>query len=172
MQCTSRWYSRGRRFYPPVWQHFYMEIGHEIISTAILRNKWATSLQNQQNDCAPSELRSAWASAQSDQSSLCAQLVAKVPSFLHAESEDWSDWLDAQAHLSLRWAHSYIVGFVMSQLKCGQCQEQNEPHYEKTCLWKYATRSWNSGYRKKPKISDTRKFIVITLKIEQNGVSL
>ena len=36
-------------------------------------------------------LRSAWASAQSDQSSLCAQWVAKDPSFLHADSEDWSD---------------------------------------------------------------------------------
>ena len=31
---------------------------------------------------------SAWASAQSDQSSLCAQCVAKNPMFLHADSED------------------------------------------------------------------------------------
>ena len=30
---------------------------------------------------------------------------------------------------------------------------------------------WNK-YRKNPKISDTRKFIVITLKVEQDGVSL
>ena len=38
---------------------------------------WATSWQNQQNDfCAQRTLRSAWASAQSDQSSLCAQWVA------------------------------------------------------------------------------------------------
>ena len=29
----------------------------------------------------------------------------------------WSDWADAQANLSLRWAHSHIVGFVMSRLK-------------------------------------------------------
>ena len=28
------------------------------------------------------------------------------------------------------------------------------------------------NYRKNPKISDTRKFIVITLKVEQDGVSL
>ena len=33
-------------------------------------------------------LRSAWASAQSDQSSLCNQWVAKDPSFLHADRED------------------------------------------------------------------------------------
>ena len=37
--------------------------------------------------CAPSK-RSAWASAQSDQSLLCAHWIAKDPSFLHADSED------------------------------------------------------------------------------------
>ena len=50
------------------------------------------------------------------ESSLGAQWVAKDPSFLHVDSEDWSDWADAQADLSLRWAHSHFVGFVMSQL--------------------------------------------------------
>ena len=29
-----------------------------------------------------------------------------------------SDWVDAQTDLSLRWAHSHFVGFVMSRLKC------------------------------------------------------
>ena len=48
--------------------------------------------------------------------SLCIQWVAKDPSFLHADSEDWSDWADAQADLSLRWAHTHFVGFVMSRL--------------------------------------------------------
>ena len=43
---------------------------------------------------------------------LCAQWVAKDPSFLHADSEDWSDWADVQADLSLRWAQSLFVGFV------------------------------------------------------------
>ena len=38
--------------------------------------------------CVHQRLRSAWASAQSDQSSLCAQLVAKDSRFLHADSED------------------------------------------------------------------------------------
>ena len=51
------------------------------------------------------------------ESSLCAQWVAKDPSFLHADSEDWSDWANAQADLSLRWAHPHFVGFVMSWLK-------------------------------------------------------
>ena len=39
------------------------------------------------------------------ESSLCAQWVAKDPSFLHADSEVWSEWVDAQADRSLRWAH-------------------------------------------------------------------
>ena len=45
-------------------------------------------MTNQQNKCAPSDDRSAWASTQSDQSSLCTQWVAKDPSFLHADSKD------------------------------------------------------------------------------------
>ena len=51
------------------------------------------------------------------ESSLRAQWVAKGPKFLHADSDDWSDWADAQADLSLRWAHTHFVGFVMSQLR-------------------------------------------------------
>ena len=38
--------------------------------------------------CTQHRLRSAWASAQSDQSLLCAQWVAEDPMFLHADSED------------------------------------------------------------------------------------
>ena len=52
------------------------------------------------------------------ESSLCAQWAAKDPSFLHADSEDWSDWADAKADLSLRWAHTHFVDFVMSRLIC------------------------------------------------------
>ena len=63
--------------------------------------------------CAQQSLRSACASAES---SLCAQWVAKDPSFLHVDSEDWSDWADAQADLSLRWVHTHFVGFGMSRL--------------------------------------------------------
>ena len=47
------------------------------------------------------------------ESSLCAQWVAKDPSFLHADSKD-SDQTggDAQAGQSLCWTHSHFVGFV------------------------------------------------------------
>ena len=67
--------------------------------------------------CPQRRLRSAWASTQSDQYSLCAQWVAKDPSFLHADrlsswdSEDWSDWTDALADPSLRWAHMPFCWF-------------------------------------------------------------
>ena len=44
-------------------------------------------------------------------SSLYAQWVAKDPRFLHADSEDWSDWADAQADLSRRRAHMPFCWF-------------------------------------------------------------
>ena len=34
--CAAGWYSGGRGFDLPVRQHYFEEIGHEIISTAIL----------------------------------------------------------------------------------------------------------------------------------------
>ena len=58
--------------------------------------------------CAPSEDRSAWASTQSDQSSLCAQWVAKDPS---GQRRLWSDWADAQTDQSLCWAHMPLCWF-------------------------------------------------------------
>ena len=35
---------------------------------------------------------------------------------LSAQRSLWSDWADAQADQSLRWAHTHFVGFVMSRL--------------------------------------------------------
>ena len=61
--------------------------------------------------CAQPRLWSAWTSAQSDQSLLCSQWVAKVPSFLHADSEHWSVWVDAQADLSLCWTQMPLCRF-------------------------------------------------------------
>ena len=37
---------------------------------------------------------------------------------LSAQRRRWSDWADSQADLSLHWAHSHFVGFVMSRLIC------------------------------------------------------
>ena len=83
-------------------------------------NIWAASWQNQQNDCAPSEdsdqpgHRPVWS-----ESSLCAQWVAKDPSFLHADSEDSDQtgrmprliWVFAGLTLTLlvlSWGGSYV----------------------------------------------------------------
>ena len=78
----------------------------------------ATSWQSQENGmCAQQRLRSAWASAQSDQSSL--STWRKLGSFsypLSGQRRLWSDWEDAQADLSLRWVHSHFVGFVVRRL--------------------------------------------------------
>ena len=67
----------------------------------------------------PRRLWSALVSTQSDQSLRCVLWVAKDPSFLHADSED-SDQTGRmiRADLSLRWAHSHFVGFVMRWLIC------------------------------------------------------
>ena len=35
---------------------------------------------------------------------------------LSAQRRLWSDWADTKADLSLRWAHSHLVGFVMARL--------------------------------------------------------
>ena len=64
---------------------------------------WAAARKNQQNDlCSPRRLRSAWAFAQSDQSSQCAQWVAEDQMFFSCEQRRlWSDWVDAQAQADL-----------------------------------------------------------------------
>ena len=66
--------------------------------------------------CAQRRLRSAWASTQSDQSSLCTQWVAKDLRFLHADSEDWSDWADAGwfCHVSTFFFHIHGVIWLYS----------------------------------------------------------
>ena len=67
--------------------------------------KWA----NQQNYLGTlGRFRSAWASAQFDQSSLLAwrRFVSLATHKTHME--DWSDWANAQADLSLRWAHRLL----------------------------------------------------------------
>ena len=84
---------------------------------------WATTWQNQQNECEPSE--------DSDQPRHPPSLIRV---FAGRSKGSWgpkisscgqrrlrSDWADAQADLSLRWAHTYFVGFVMSRLIYSLC---------------------------------------------------
>ena len=45
-------------------------------------------------------------------------LVLSYP--LSAQRRFWPDWADAQADLSLRWAHSHFVGFDMRRIICSR----------------------------------------------------
>ena len=81
---------------------------------------WAVTWQNQQSECTPSE--------DSDQPGHPPSLIRvfavrmKKPWVLSyplsAQRRLWSDWADAQADLSLCWAYTHFVGFVMSRLIC------------------------------------------------------
>ena len=89
------------------------------MARAVLTNRWAATWQNQQSECMPSE--------DSDQHGHPPSLIrvfavrmkkALVLSYpLSAQRRLWSDWADAQADLSLRWAHSHFVGFVLSRFR-------------------------------------------------------
>ena len=63
--------------------------------------------------CTQRRLGSAWASTQSDQSSLCAQWVAKGPWFLHADSED-SDQTGRMPRLIWVFAGRTLILLVLS----------------------------------------------------------
>ena len=102
-------------------------------NTKLCQNKtiWATTWQKPTKwVCAQQRLRSALASAQSDQSSLgcpgasesllCTQWVAKDPRFLHADSEDWSDWMDAKTDQTW-WMPRLIWVFVGRTSFCSFC---------------------------------------------------
>ena len=98
------------------WHNIWFEIGPTFVcgtmNLCFYRNNWAATRPNQQNDLyAQRRLRSAWESAQTDQSSLCAQWIVKDPAFLHADSKDWSDWVDAQSDTNLRWVHRSFCWF-------------------------------------------------------------
>ena len=83
-------------------------------------SKWATTWQNQQNECAPSKtqislgIRPVWS-----ESSLCAQWVAKDPSFLHADSEE-SDQTGRMPRLIGVFAGRTTILLVLS------CRSSNE----------------------------------------------
>ena len=83
----------------------FFERGNHYIKSECVRMKsrtslklenWMTNTFEPRHDkvnkltVRPAKSRSTWASAQSDQSSLCAQWVAKRPRFLYADSEDSS----------------------------------------------------------------------------------
>ena len=75
---------------------------------------WAAAWQNQH--VCPVKTQISLGMPPSDQSSLCAQWVAKDHRFLHADSEDWSDWVDARLISVYAGRTSHFVGFVVQRL--------------------------------------------------------
>ena len=135
-----------------------------------LLSKWAATWQNQNYECVPSE--------DSDQPGHPPRLIrvdqpghppslirvfavrmkkAWVLSYpLSAQQRPWSDWANAQADLSLPWAHTIrFVGFVNRRLVCGlncwcACSgdiltfswgHQNTGRFAHTRLWKLQTKT-------------------------------
>ena len=90
-----------------------------VIPCFVIAVIWAASWQNQQCGCAPSE---DW-DQPGHQPSLIRVFAVRMKKVwvlsypLSAQRRLWSDWVDAQADLSLRWAHTHFVGFVTRQLK-------------------------------------------------------
>ena len=90
-------------------------------------------------------LRSAWASAQSDQFSLSTRrrnLSSLATQWVH--SEDWSDWADAHVDLILPWESSHFVGFVMRWLGYGKNRLNQQADYLRT-YWRSGSVTRASG---------------------------
>ena len=79
---------------------------------------WAASWQNQQSGMSPSEDSNQPGHPPSliKVSAVRKKKVWVLSYPLSAQRRLWSDWADAQVNLSLRWAHSHFVGFVMRRL--------------------------------------------------------
>ena len=96
-------------------QHkFFMEkYGKLSLNYHQILNIWAAAWQNQQNDlCAQLRLRSAWASAQFDQSLRCPHEETLDPQLpIEHKVKTLIRRADAQADLSLRWAHMSFCWF-------------------------------------------------------------
>ena len=110
---------------------FFFTVGlRSLLHQKNSKKKWAASWQNQQNYLSVQwRLRSAWASAQSDQSLRC-------PHLLSAQWRLWSDWADAQADLSLRWAQRSFCWFCheAAQLWFVSKQDMLLNHYDIWCI--------------------------------------
>ena len=96
--------------------------------------------RNQQSECAPSE-----DSGQPGHPPSPFRVFAvhmKKPWALSypvsAQRRLWSDYPGAKADLSLHWAHTHFVGFVMSQLKC-------YARFSKSCFVKMTVRTQNES---------------------------
>ena len=102
-------------------KHTYFSFWHVCcMRVTKLYSIWAATWQNQQSDYAPSEDSDQPGHPPSLFRVIVVRLMGSKGSKLSScgQRRLWSDWADAQADLSLRWAHTHFVGFVMSRLIC------------------------------------------------------
>ena len=85
-------------------------------------------------------LRSAWASAQSDQSLCCLPEESWVLSYsLSTQRRHWSDWANAQADPSLCWAHMPLCWFCHKAAFCsvsGKVSSETLEEFIHREMWK------------------------------------
>ena len=113
---------------------------------------------------------------------------------LSAQRRLWSDWANAQTDLSLHWAHSHFVGFVMRQLLCFIDSEYKIPTPSIRIQWVVAASNGGGWGGMQPfwvcwlkselvgsciqatvkflKIRTPEKFTVINLKFEQSDFTV
>ena len=103
---------------------------------------------------AQGRLRSAWASAQSDQSSPSTRrkLGSLVTLSVQIERRIWSDWANAKADLSLRWAYVF----------CWFCHDA--AHFN-TQICKYTNTFLENGIGSLAVLSLSRRVIPISLHV-------
>ena len=96
----------------------FMQAYSQAIKLWLSRAIWATSWQNQQNGmCAQRRLRSAWASAQSDQSLLSAwrNIDSLATHWVHSEDSDQTGRMPRLIWVFVG-STCHFVGFVMRRL--------------------------------------------------------
>ena len=103
LRAIISWAGTNEENYP--WIIFVTPLELQIWTCAGARWK-------QQNDlCAQRRVGSAWTSTWSDQSLLSHWRTFWSIAVHKVHREDWSNWVDAQAELSLRWAHRSFCWF-------------------------------------------------------------
>ena len=108
--------------------------------------------------CAQRRLRSAWASAQSDQSLRCLHKESLGPWLPNERKAKTLIRLGGCPDRSLRWAHTHFVGFVMSWLMCTSTCSHDDS--EATPVFGSRTNACyrNSGYTRWLEREGWRKF--------------
>ena len=84
---------------------------------------------------------------------LCALWIAKDPMLLHADSEDWPSWMDAQADLSLCWGQWSFCWFCHAPAQI-HSQQWLKDWMQFRCNFNHA-RAWQNQQNDRPHTKDS-----------------